>query len=154
LTAEAQTAHSIATPSGLSSPNSFSELSIMRPALVLASLVGAASALSGCQLEPQRQIAVAPPTAVIEGQWNSVGGPVAYISSFSAGRFTSKTADGARVLADGSYTKTSPTQVAIIFTSTTRNTRESVNCNLMSAERLACVNSAGARFELARRAGV
>ncbi len=123
----------------------------MRPALVLASLLGAATALSGCQLEPQRQIAVAPPQATIEGQWNSVGGPVAYISSFSAGRFTSKTADGSRVLADGSYTKTNATQVSIIFTSTTRNTRESVNCNLMSADRLACVNSAGARFDLSRR---
>ena len=117
----------------------------MRPALVLASLLGAATALSGCQLEPQRQIAVAPPQATIEGQWNSVGGPVAYVSSFSAGRFTSKTADG-------SYTKTNATQVSIIFTSTTRNTRESVNCNLMSSDRLACVNSAGARFDLARRA--
>ncbi len=123
----------------------------MRPALVLASLLGAACVLSGCQLEPQQQIAVAPPRATIEGQWNSVGGPVAYVSSFSAGRFSSRTADGSRVLADGSYTKTSPTQVAIVFTSTTRNTRESVNCNLMSADRLACVNSAGARFDLSRR---
>ena len=124
----------------------------MRPALVLASLLGAATALSGCQLEPERQIVIAPKPATIEGQWNSVGGPVAYISSFSAGRFTSKTADGSRVLADGSYTKTNPTQVTIIFTSTTRNTRESVNCNLMAADRMACVNSAGARFELTRRA--
>ncbi len=124
----------------------------MRPALVLASLLAATAALAGCQLEPQTQIAVAPRPAAIEGDWNSIGGPVAYVSTFSAGRFTSRT-DGGRVLADGSYTKTSPTQASIIFTSTTRNTRESVNCNLMSADRLACVNSAGARFELARRTG-
>ncbi|WP_062016850.1 hypothetical protein [Aureimonas sp. AU4] len=108
--------------------------------------------LAGCQSAPTARVAVAPKPAGFEGSWRSVGGPVAYTATFAGGRFTSRESATGAVLAEGNYTKTGTAQAAIIYRSAARGEQTSVNCNQMSADRLACVNSAGARFELSRGA--
>jgi len=116
-------------------------------------LLGALAALlAGCQSAPNAGIASAPQRVGFEGSWRSVGGPVAYTATFAGGRFTSReTATGA-VLAEGNYTNSGPAQTTIIYRSAARGEQTSVNCSQMAADRLACVNSAGARFELSRNA--
>jgi len=116
-------------------------------------LLGAlAVSLAGCQSAPSARIAAVPTPVGFAGNWRSVGGPVAYTATFANGRFTSReTATGA-VLAEGNYTNTGPAQTTIIYRSAARGEQTSVNCSQMSADRLACVNSAGARFELSRSA--
>ncbi|MBB3952168.1 hypothetical protein [Aureimonas jatrophae] len=108
--------------------------------------------LTGCQSAPTARIATAPTPAGFEGNWRSVGGPVAYTATFAGGRFTSRESATGAVLAEGNYTKTGPAQTSIIYRSAARGEQTSVNCNQMAADRLACVNSAGARFELSRSA--
>lgn len=117
-------------------------------------LLAVATILSACQTAapPQRMAAVAPRPSGLEGQWSSVGGPVAYTATFASGRFTSREAATGAVLAEGNYTKMSPSQASIIYTSRSRNQQVSVNCNQMSADRLACVNADGNRFEFTRKA--
>ncbi len=78
--------------------------------------------------------------------------PVAYNATFASGRFTSREAATGAVLAEGNYTKTGQSQASIIYTSRSRNQQMSVNCNQMSADRLACVDANGNRFEFARKA--
>ena len=116
-------------------------------------LLAAGLALSACQTAaPPPQLAAAPRATGMEGTWSSVGGPVAYTATFAGGRFTSKEAATGAVLAEGNYTKLNPSQASIIYTSRSRNQQMSVNCNQMSADRLACVNADGSRFEFTRRA--
>ncbi len=119
------------------------------PALVL--VLAATAALAACQTGPQRQAALVPaqPTG-IEGTWASVSGPVAYTATFAGGRFTSRERATGAALAEGNYTKTSSNQVSIIYRSLARNQQLSVNCNQMAANRLACVDTNGTRFEFNR----
>lgn len=125
----------------------------MRPFTCALPVLAAALALSACEtMAPPAQMAVAPRPAGLEGQWSSVGGPVAYTATFAGGRFTSKEAATGAVLAEGNYTKTSQAQATIIYTSRSRNQQVSVNCAQMSADRLACVNADGSRFEFSRKA--
>ncbi|WP_182085346.1 hypothetical protein [Aureimonas sp. ME7] len=116
-------------------------------------LVAAGVAVSACQTAaPQQQASIAPRATGLEGQWASVGGPVAYTATFAGGRFTSREAATGAILADGNYTKTGASAASIIYTSRSRNQQMSVNCNQMSADRLACVDANGNRFEFSRRA--
>jgi len=125
----------------------------MRRPLLLVPIAGLGLALAGCQMQQQPQaIALAQPPAGIEGNWSSIGGPVAYTATFAGGRFTSRETGTGATLADGNYTKTNPTQASIIYRSKSRNEQVSVTCNQMAVDRLACVNSAGSRFEFSRRA--
>jgi hypothetical protein len=125
----------------------------MRPLSRALPLLAAALALSACQTAaPPPQVAVAPRATGLEGQWSSIGGPVAYTATFASGRFTSREAATGAVLAEGNYTKTGASQASIIYTSRSRNQQMSVNCNQMSADRLACVNADGSRFEFSRKA--
>ena len=121
-----------------------------RPALAL--LLAASATLAACQTGgPQRQASLAPaPPAGIEGTWASTSGPVAYTATFTGGRFTSRERATGAALAEGNYTKTSPSQVSIIYRSLARNQQLSVNCNQMAANRLACVDTNGTRFEFSR----
>lgn len=108
--------------------------------------------VTGCQSAPTARIAAAPRPAGFEGKWHSVGGPVAYTATFASGRFTSRESATGAILAEGNYTKTGPAETSIIYRSAARGEQTSVNCAQMAADRLACVNSAGARFELSRGA--
>lgn len=124
-----------------------------RPAALPLLLAVAALTLSACQIEPQRQasIAAAParPTG-IDGTWASTSGPVAYTATFQGGRFTSRERATGATLAEGNYTRTGPAQVSIIYRSLARDQQLSVNCNQMAADRLACVDANGTRFEFNR----
>ncbi|WP_279480924.1 hypothetical protein [Aureimonas sp. SK2] len=126
----------------------------MRPISRALPLLAVGMALSACQTAapPPRLAEAAPRATGLEGDWSSVGGPVAYTATFASGRFTSREAATGAILAEGNYTKLSPSQASIIYTSRSRNQQMSVNCNQMAANRLACVNADGSRFEFTRRA--
>jgi hypothetical protein len=119
--------------------------------LALAGLI-----LSGClspaDRSPGGRAEIAPRPQGIEGNWGSVGGPVAYTASFQSGTFRSTEDATGAPLASGTYRNAGPGQVAINFRSATSGQETAVNCNQMSADRLSCVNSGGTRFDLTRRA--
>ncbi|RIY00905.1 hypothetical protein D3218_10910 [Aureimonas flava] len=125
----------------------------MRSLSTVLPLAAALLALSACQsMAPPPQMAAAPRATGLEGEWSSVGGPVAYTATFAGGRFTSREAATGAVLAEGNYTKMGASQASIIYRSRSRNQQMSVNCNQMAADRLACVDANGSRFEFSRRA--
>ncbi|MBC7281511.1 outer membrane lipoprotein Omp10 [Hoeflea sp.] len=84
----------------------------------------------------------------IEGQWTDPNG---IISSFSAGRFETRTTDTNSLLAEGSYRHVSPQVVEIELTSLLRQTTSRVNCALATPSQLNCTSSTGAQFTLVRR---
>ncbi|MGJ8571637.1 MAG: outer membrane lipoprotein Omp10 [Hoeflea sp.] len=84
----------------------------------------------------------------IEGQWTDPNG---IISSFSNGRFETRTTDTNSLLAEGSYRHVSDRIVEIQLTSLLRQTTSQVNCALASQSQLNCTSSSGAQFTLVRR---
>jgi len=105
--------------------------------------------LAACQSGDRAELQPAGPRG-IEGEWASVGGPVAYTATFRNGRFASVERRTNGVLASGAYTDLGPGQVNILYTSTTRNQQVAANCNQTAPNRLSCATSDGSRFELAR----
>lgn len=95
---------------------------------------------------------IAPRPTGVEGNWASVGGPVAYTASFRGGTFTSTETGTGAPLAQGTYRTIGQGQVTISSRSNSTGQESAVNCNQMSADQLSCVTSGGNRFELTRRA--
>ena len=109
-----------------------------------------ATVLAGCQSASYNPAPMAPPQPQgVEGQWVDPNG---IVSSFSAGRFETRTTDTNSLLAQGSYTQTNPQLVEIELTSLLRNSTSRVNCALVTQSQLNCTSSTGAQFTLARRA--
>ena len=108
-----------------------------------------ASLLAACQSASYspRPMAVPQPQG-IEGQWTDPNG---IISSFSNGRFETRTTDTNSLLAEGTYTQVSPQVVEIELTSLLRQTQPRVNCALASQSQLNCTSSSGSQFTLVRR---
>lgn len=109
-----------------------------------------AAVLAGCQSATYspRPMVVAQPQG-IEGQWVDPNG---IVSSFSSGRFETRTTDTNSLLAEGSYRYVSAQTVEIDLTSLLRQTTSRVNCALAGPSQLNCTSSTGAQFTLARRA--
>lgn len=84
----------------------------------------------------------------IEGQWVDPNG---IISSFSAGRFETRTTDTGTLLAEGNYQQVSSRMVEIELTSLLRKTTSRVNCALVTQNQLNCTSSTGSQFTLVRQ---
>jgi hypothetical protein len=112
-------------------------------------VVALACAAAGCQTASYSPAPVmrAQPQG-IEGQWVDPNG---IVSSFSGGRFETRTTDTNSLLAQGSYTQVNPQLVEIELTSLLRNTTSRVNCALVSPSQLNCTSSTGSQFTLVRR---
>jgi hypothetical protein len=123
-------------------------------AKTLSAILLSGAVLAGCVSPGEMggdRAQIAPRPTGVDGQWASVGGPLAYTASFRGGAFSStETATGAS-LAQGTYRNLGQGQIAISSRSATSGQESSVNCNQMSADRLACVTSGGNRFELTRQ---
>ncbi|WP_246072401.1 hypothetical protein [Martelella lutilitoris] len=105
--------------------------------------------LAGCTTYEQPRSLPAPsqpqaPRTAVDGQWLDKDG---IISSFSAGRFETRTTDSNQVLAVGSYI-VNGNVVEIDVTSVLRQTRSRVNCAIAAPYLLNCTPSQGARFSL------
>nr|WP_272212722.1 hypothetical protein [Marinicella sp. W31]MDC2878633.1 hypothetical protein [Marinicella sp. W31] len=105
--------------------------------------------LAGCSTyeQPRGLPAPAQPQAqrtAADGQWLDKNG---IISSFSAGKFETRTTDSNQVLAVGSYT-VNGNVVEIDLTSVVRQTRSRVNCLIATSYLMNCTPSQGDRFSL------
>lgn len=114
--------------------------------LAIGALAGLLAACQSATYSP-RPIQMQP-QAGIEGQWTDPNG---IISSFSNGRFETRTTDTNSLLAEGTYTQVSSQVVEIQLTSLLRQTQSRVNCALASQSQLNCTSSTGAQFTLVRR---
>jgi hypothetical protein len=85
----------------------------------------------------------------VEGSWVDAQGTG--LSTFSSGSFRTVATDTGQKLADGSYTMTGGTSVAIHGTSLIRQTPISFNCLMISTSQLNCTSSSGQNFVLTRR---
>lgn len=97
-----------------------------------------------------RPITSAPPPSGVEGNWMSADGVA--VSRLSGGVFTTTALDTGNKLADGSYKVTGSNTVEITVVSLIRNTTNSVNCALVTANQMNCTSSSGQQFILTRRA--
>lgn len=84
----------------------------------------------------------------IEGVWLDPNG---IQSRFSAGTFETRTTDTNTLLATGRYNLINPRLVQIDIRSLVRQTNTTVNCSLVSPNRLNCTSSNGQQFSLTRR---
>jgi hypothetical protein len=117
----------------------------LKRTIVIGALAGLLAACQSTSYYPQ-QTAVQPQS--IDGQWVDPNG---IISSFTAGRFETRTTDTNSLLAEGSYHFVSDQIVEIELTSLLRQTTSRVNCALASQSQLNCTSSTGAQFTLVRR---
>ena len=123
-----------------------------------AGAVAVALALAGCQGVggPPRSGGPSPitppPGSSFDGEWVSTDGVA--ISRFTNGYFETLATDTGNKLAEGSYTQTGPSAVAISVTSLIRQTTTQVNCAMVTQTQLNCTSSAGSQFSLIRRARV
>ena len=116
-----------------------------------------ALALAGCQgiggpSQPRGGFApnTPPPSSSFNGDWISTDGVA--ISRFTNGHFETLATDTGNKLAEGNYTQTDASSVAISVTSLIRQNTTLVNCAMISQTQLNCTSSAGAQFSLIRRA--
>ncbi|MCP4317084.1 MAG: hypothetical protein GY789_13985 [Hyphomicrobiales bacterium] len=84
----------------------------------------------------------------IEGQWIDPNG---IQSSFSGGKFETRTTDTNTLLATGRYRYVNRNLVQIDIRSLVRNTNSRVNCSLVSPTQLNCTSNSGGKFSLNRR---
>jgi hypothetical protein len=122
-----------------------------RAALLLCSLT---LTLAACQTERQAALAPSLPPQQqmpvgVEGDWRSVGGPVAYDARFQNGRFTSAESATNGLLAEGAYTNTGPGQIQINYRSIQRNQQLAANCNHAGGQ-MTCTAADGSSFSLTR----
>lgn len=108
-----------------------------------------AVSLAACQSVTYNPRPIAVQPQGIEGQWTDPNG---IISSFSAGRFETRTTDTNSLLAQGSYRYVSDQIVEIELTSLLRQTTSRVNCAMVTLSQLNCTSSTGDQFTLVRRA--
>ena len=113
--------------------------------IAIGALAGLLAACQSASYSP-RPMVVQPQG--IEGQWVDPNG---IISSFSAGRFETRTTDTNSLLAEGSYRHVSDQIVEIELTSLLRQTTSRVNCALAGQSQLNCTSSTGSQFTLVRR---
>lgn len=107
-------------------------------------------AVSSCYSSgPQRQLPSVQQGPSVEGAWVDPNG---IVSTFQGGTFTTRTTDSNQILASGSYMLINDRLVEINMTSLVRNTRQKVNCALVTPGQLNCTSDSGAQFSLARRA--
>lgn len=114
--------------------------------IAVGALAGLLAACQSATYSP-RPITTAQPQG-IDGQWVDPNG---IISSFSAGRFETRTTDTNSLLAEGSYRHVSDRMVEIELTSLLRQTTSRVNCSLATQSQLNCTSSTGSQFTLVRR---
>ena len=112
-------------------------------------LVGCAMFMAACSTSNQ-PVRVAPPTqmqpqSLVDGLWVDQNG---IVSSFSAGRFETRTADTNHLLAAGTYREAGGNVVEIEMTSVLRQTRSVVNCAVVAPYLLNCTPSQGSQFSL------
>ncbi|WP_157069995.1 hypothetical protein [Aureimonas frigidaquae] len=122
----------------------------MRHPLKVCGIAALGFALAGCVTAPMDRASTGPSRMGFDGRWGDTTGVA--VSTLQGGTFTSTATDTGSVLARGTYRNLSPTRIAIEYTRLSNGDRIAVNCDQMAAERLACVNSTGTRFELTRRA--
>ncbi|MDA4847117.1 hypothetical protein [Hoeflea poritis] len=120
----------------------------MRQWIRLATLAAMAAGLAACQSGYGPGYGGDPNS--IEGLWLDPNG---IQSSFSAGRFETRTTDTNTLLATGKYTYINPRLVQVDIRSLVRNTNARVNCSLVSPTRLNCTSNEGGQFSLQRRLG-
>ncbi|WP_322988135.1 outer membrane lipoprotein Omp10 [Hoeflea sp.] len=121
----------------------------MKTRFNIIALAAVAAFLAGCQSANYRPLPrMAQQPQGIDGQWVDPNG---IVSSFSNGRFETRTTDTNSLLAEGSYQHISNQMVEIELTSLLRNTTSRVNCALASQSQLNCTSSTGAQFTLVRR---
>lgn len=113
--------------------------------IAIGALAGLLAACQSVSYSP-RPVPVQPQG--IEGQWVDPNG---IISSFSNGRFETRTTDTNSLLAQGSYRYVSNEVVEIDLTSLLRQTNSRVNCAMVTQSQLNCTSSTGSQFTLVRR---
>lgn len=107
-----------------------------------------AALLAACQSAAYNPRPVTVQPQGIDGQWTDPNG---IISSFSNGRFETRTTDTNSLLAEGSYRYVTDRMVEIELTSLLRQTTSRVNCAMVSQSQLNCTSSTGSQFTLVRR---
>lgn len=123
-------------------------MTIARKQLSAGIVAAAAVALAACTTAGPGGPSLATRNAV-EGSWIDAQGTG--LSTFAAGSFNTVATDTGQKLADGSYTMTGGTSVAINGTSLIRQTPISFNCLLISTSQLNCTSASGQNFVLTRR---
>lgn len=123
----------------------------IRTPLLLAAI---AATLSACQSEPRefsRTLPVAQQRPVgVEGAWADKNG---LLTTFSAGRFETRTTDGTNTLmSSGTYTPQPSGVTQLSMFSNLSKTTQLVNCQLATSSQLNCTTEKGAQFSLQRRA--
>lgn len=128
----------------------------MKSAFTLGAILAGAGILAGCvspsELGGGPRAEIAPRTTGVDGNWSSVGGPVAYTASFQGGTFTSTETGTGAPLARGTYRNLGQGSITITSRSNTSGQESAVNCNQMSPNLMSCVTSGGTRFDLTRQA--
>jgi hypothetical protein len=132
---------------GVAEPSRWWEIEMKTKTVV--TLAAASLALSSCYSSgPPRQLPSVQQGPSVEGEWVDPNG---IASSFQGGTFTTRTTDTNQILASGTYTLQGDRLVEINMTSLVRNTRQKVNCALVTPTQLNCTSDSGAQFSLARR---
>lgn len=113
-------------------------------------LLATAAALSACQSSPgPRPLPTIASAPTVDGTWSDPNG---LISTFSAGKFDTRTTDGSNaVLASGTYITQPNGVVEISLFSNLKKTTSRVNCSLAGTNQLNCTADSGTQFSLARR---
>lgn len=116
----------------------------------IAAIAACSLVLSSCYSSgPARPLPTVQQGPSIEGAWVDPNG---IVSTFQGGTFSTRTTDSNQLLASGSYQLMNDRLVEINMTSLVRNTRQKVNCALVTPSQLNCTTDSGAQFSLARRA--
>jgi hypothetical protein len=131
----------------MAEPSRWWEIKMKTKTVVALTVAG--FALSSCYSSgPPRQLPAVQQGPSVEGEWVDPNG---IASSFQGGTFTTRTTDSNQILASGTYTLQGDRLVEINMTSLVRNTRQKVNCALVTPTQLNCTSDSGAQFSLARR---
>jgi hypothetical protein len=125
------------------------QMTIARKLLSAGIAAATAVALAACTTSGPGGPPIAAATGV-EGSWLNAEGNA--VSTLNGGNFTTVSAETGEKFADGSYTKTGNTSVAINGTSLIRQQPISFNCLLVSTSQLNCTSATGQNFVLTRRA--
>nr|WP_244658701.1 hypothetical protein [Ciceribacter thiooxidans] len=112
-------------------------------------LLVCATALSACYSSGPRPLPPVRQAPTVEGTWVDANG---LLSTFSNGRFETRTADGTNTLmASGTYVAQSDGIYQLNMFSNYSKTSSLVNCSVGVGSQLNCTTQEGKQFSLARR---